>query len=211
MGQGRLFQGRFLHVSRTHLFREGQAVLKRVLMTILRCRMHSVTSSIFLPTVLAHLTPTSQELLLRAHFTICLTWWVARGRPRFDIPGFFAADTLHPAPSGPLPTPYEGSLPAANSPVAVTPNPWMPIIETSLVHPDDHLPKLQRALAHWGRMYGMRGPGMQDFARTELQGADVLDGSLFIRTAGLTAKSMGRMREGEVPVVFWDREGFYTP
>jgi len=172
--------------------------------------MHLVTSLVFLPSLTAYLRPSSQLLLLRAYFTTCLAWWVSRGRPGFDIPGFFASDTSHPTPSGPLPTPYDGTLPSPKSPEAVTPNPWLPIIQTTIVHADAHLPKIQRALAHFARLYGSRVAGLPDFTGTELEGAEKLDGTIFIRTAGLTAKRMGRVREGEKPAKSWDQEGFYV-
>ncbi|KAF8881611.1 hypothetical protein BD779DRAFT_1675363 [Infundibulicybe gibba] len=171
--------------------------------------MHLVTSSLFLPSLLAYLSPTSQEILLRAYFVTSLSWWVARGRPAFSIPAFFNNTTAHPPPSGPLPTPHPDSLLSSPPAQAITPNPWLPIIETSITHPDDHLPKLQRALAHYSRVYGTRSSGLSDFRETELAGAEVLDGSLFIRVAGLTAERMGRVREGKKPIE-WDRKGFYS-
>jgi hypothetical protein len=88
----------------------------------------------------------------------------------------------------------------------MNPNPWLSIIQNTLVHPDDHIPKMQRALAHYASLYGNRPAGF--FAGTELAGADKLDGSLFLRVAGLTAKRLGRMRDGEEPTPFWDMHGF---
>jgi hypothetical protein len=172
--------------------------------------MHLVTSSLFLSSIAAELKPSSQELLLRGYFVVILGWWVGRGRPGFDIPAFFAADTAYPTPPGPLPTPSEKVLPSQSSPIAITPNPWLPILQTAIVHRDDHLPKLQRSLAHYGSLYGLRAPGQADFSNTELPDAEKLDGTLFLRVAGLTAKRMGRVREGEEPSAhFWDRQGFY--
>ncbi|KAF9467641.1 hypothetical protein BDZ94DRAFT_1305265 [Collybia nuda] len=172
--------------------------------------MHLVTSSLFLSSLAAQLNPTSQELLLRGYFAAALGWWVGRGRPSFDIAKFFAADTGHPTPLGPLPTPSKTALPSPTSPVATTPNPWLPIIQTSIVHRDDHLPKLQRSLAHYATLYGLRSSGQADFSNTELPDADKLDGTLFLRVAGLTSKRVGRVREGEEPFSrSWDRPGFY--
>lgn len=171
--------------------------------------MHLVTSSLFLSSVVTTLTPTSQEKLLRGYFIISLSWWVQSGCPDFDIQGFFSCDTDYPIPSGPLPTPDKVAIPSASSPKAVTPNPWMPILQTTMVHPDDHLPKIQRAFSHYATLYGSRAAGHPDFYATELPGAEFLDGSLFIRAAGLTAKRLGRIREGETPLSFWDRRGFY--
>ena len=52
----------------------------------------------------------------------------------------------------------------------------------------------------------MRAAG--DFAGVGLEGAEVLDGTLFIRVAGLTADRMGWMKEGQ-ETQFWDRMGFF--
>ncbi|KAF9467673.1 hypothetical protein BDZ94DRAFT_1248738 [Collybia nuda] len=174
------------------------------------CYMHLVTSSIFLGSFMHHLTPMSQGVLLRGYFLASLAWWVSRGCADLDIKRFSKHTTTHPARSGPLPTPENSTLPFPSSPKAVTPNPWLPIIETSLVHPDEHLSKLQRALFHYSSLFGARPAGLLDFQNTELSGAEVIDGSLFIRVAGLTAKRMGRVREGE-KMGDWDRSGFRRP
>ncbi|KAH7918719.1 hypothetical protein BV22DRAFT_1199852 [Leucogyrophana mollusca] len=158
--------------------------------------MHIVTSALFLPSLLSTLSPRSQAILLRAHFTASLVQWVMRGRPSFPIKTFFATtSTLPSTPSDSQPTPSAKALPSPTSPHAFTPNPWLPIIENALVHPDDHLCKLQRALVHFERVYGTRGPGY--FAGTELEEAEYIDGSLFVRVAGMTAGQLGWVREGQ--------------
>lgn len=167
--------------------------------------MHLVTSSLFLSSLCAHLKPSSQELLLRSYFAVCLILYIGHGHAEIDVSGFFAVDNAYPTPPGPLPTPDVKALVDHTTSKAVTPNPWLPILETALVYPDEHLPKLQRALAHFGTLYGMRRAGLPDFAETELPGADKLDGTLFIRVAGLTAKRMGRVRDGEALGATWDR------
>ncbi|KAG6908240.1 hypothetical protein DXG01_005633 [Tephrocybe rancida] len=169
--------------------------------------MHLVTSSIFLASYITYLKPSSQEHLLRGYLLVSIGWWVSRGRPALDIGGFYDATSPYPLLSGSLPPP-DNTLKPKDPSKAVTPNAWLPIIETSVVHPDDHLPKLQRALAHYSSLYGTREPGQPDFAATELAGAEKLDGSLFIRASGLAANSMGRVREGE-EAGSWGRDGFY--
>ncbi|RDB21723.1 Oxidoreductase AflY [Hypsizygus marmoreus] len=173
--------------------------------------MHLVTSTIFLPTIAAHLKPASQERLLRAYFVVCLSWWIMRGRPGFDIKGFFAQDTAYPLPQSSTPSVTTPLIVSPESPQAHTPNPWFHIIQHALTNPDDHLPKLQRALAHWGSVYGSRKAGKADFEGTELEGAESLDGSLFLRVAGLTKARMVRLREEHVEGPrYWDRRGFYA-
>ena len=50
---------------------------------------------------------------------------------------------------------------------------------------------------------------MGHFKGTELEGAEVLDGSLFARIAGLTASRLGWMREGEEQRQ-WDFQGLFS-
>ncbi|KAI0776913.1 hypothetical protein BD413DRAFT_610496 [Trametes elegans] len=166
--------------------------------------MHLVTSSVFLPSIVAYLSPRSAALLLRSYFTVSIVWYVAQGRPTLPIRDFYAHVTAYPAPPGasesrvvPAPTTLTPDDPA--------PNPWLPIVQTTLVHPSEHLCKLQRALLHDATLYGARAPG--EFAGTGLEGAELLDGTLFVRAAGLTAHRMGWMREGQ-EIGDWDRPGF---
>ncbi|KAF8063378.1 hypothetical protein FPV67DRAFT_240286 [Lyophyllum atratum] len=171
--------------------------------------VHLVTSSLFLSSIAAILKPASQELLLRSYFAVCLMWWVGRGRPGFDIPGFFAETSVRPPPAHPHPPPHKEALPSTDSPKAVAPNPWFPLIQESLVVPDDHFPKTLRALAHFGEVYGRRKAGQADFCATELPFAEKIDGSLFVRAAVLTNQ---RLRSEDVKVggyLYWDRKGFY--
>ena len=180
--------------------------------------MHLVTSLIFLPSLLASLQPPSQALLLRYYFTACLAAFIRRGRPNLNIKSLYESqETIYPIPGGMLPTPHEKCLPLPgadpNRIKAITPTPWLPIIETSLCHPSEHLVKLQRALAHFNTLFGARGPGANEGglkgAAQELDGAELLDGTLFIRVAGLTAKRMGKVREGEANRG-WDFTGFFA-
>ena len=177
--------------------------------------MHLVTSSSFLPALLSSLSPPSQDLLLRGYFAAIIATFILRGRPNLNIKALYESqETAYPIPGGILPTPHEKTLPLpsadANRIKAVTPNPWLPIIETSIVHPSEHLIKIQRTLAHYSTLFGHRGQGAREGglegAAQELEGAELLDGTLFIRVAGLTAAKMGRVREGEA-VGEWDFSG----
>ncbi|KAG7087842.1 hypothetical protein E1B28_013780 [Marasmius oreades] len=169
--------------------------------------MHFVTSALFLPSLAVYLSVPSQILLLRSHFVVCLTWWVAIGKAHLDIPAFFAADTAHPGPSGTRPTVNKRALPAPQSPIAINPNPWTYIIQQAITHPDDHVPKLLRALMHFSVLYGEREAGF--FGGTELRDADKIDGTLFIRAAGLTVERLTReFREVPDEQVYWDRKTY---
>lgn len=165
--------------------------------------MHLVTSTIFLPSIVAYLSPCSAVLLLKAYFSTSISWYLAQGRPSLPIREFYAAVTDKLAPPGKLDVaPHKDTL----TPDDVYPNPWLPIVQTAIVHPAEHLCKIQRALMHNATLYGTRAAG--DFAGLELDGAEVLDGTFFIRTAGLTADRLGWMKEGQDPGN-WDRVGFW--
>ncbi|KAI0324192.1 hypothetical protein GY45DRAFT_1331792 [Cubamyces sp. BRFM 1775] len=166
--------------------------------------MHLVTSSLFLPSFAAYLSPRSTALLLQTYFVMSLAWYVARGRPALPIREFYEATTSKPSP------PSLGSEGPAAAKDTLTPddaaaNPWLPIIQTTLTHPGEHVCKLQRALMHNATVYGTRDAG--HFTGTELEGAELLDGTLFIRVAGLTADRLGWMKEGQEQGE-WDRAGF---
>ncbi|OBZ73218.1 hypothetical protein A0H81_07059 [Grifola frondosa] len=170
--------------------------------------MHLVTSSLFLPSIVAYLSPSSTTTLLRTFFNVSVVWWIARGRPALPIREFYAGTTPKPAePGAPHGTPTEKTL----TPADASPNPWLPILQTTLVHPAEHLCKLQRALAHYAAHYGTVPAGhFAELARQSpgLEGAEVLDGTVFVRAAGLTADRMGWMREGQEEMN-WDRAGFF--
>ncbi|KIK95047.1 hypothetical protein PAXRUDRAFT_25666 [Paxillus rubicundulus Ve08.2h10] len=161
--------------------------------------MHMVTSSLFLPSLIAYLSPRSQVSLLRSYFTTVLTFWIARGRPALNLKAFMAATPLEPTVPNTL-------APKTPTPIGAIPNPFLPIIQSALAHPNDHFVKIQRTFAHFNTMYGLRPAGY--FKDTELEGAELLDGSLFVRAAVLTANYMGWVREGQ-EAKMWDFEGFY--
>lgn len=99
-----------------------------------------------------------------------------------------------------------GVNPSPSAPEAVTPNGWHPIIQSTLTHPDDHLPKLQRSLSEYAIHFGLTPAGT--FKNTELKDAELIDGTLFIRAAGLTLSRLGWVREGQAPGS-WDSTGFF--
>jgi len=140
-------------------------------------------------------------MFLRSYFSICLALWVAQGRPSVEVTPEFIS-TTDPFPQEPIgdrvAEPAKGTL----TPQTITPNPWLAIVQSALQHPDDHLCKIQRALGHWGQLFGGRPQGY--WAKTsskentvQLKGVELLDGTLFARTAGMTQTTMGWMREGQ--------------
>ncbi|KAF9446677.1 hypothetical protein P691DRAFT_794239 [Macrolepiota fuliginosa MF-IS2] len=181
--------------------------------------VHLVTSVAFLPSLLARLyqLPYSQLLLLRSYLAVCLAWYIARAKPKVDIRAFYESSsaTDYPLPINSLPTPHETAFPGQDKSQSRVPDPWLPLVQTTVVHPDEHLPKAIRALAAWASKFGatsagtFSGPQGKGTVKVELPGAEYLDGTLFIRVAGLTVARLGRVGQGEAPAEFWDRTGFY--
>lgn len=105
-------------------------------------------------------------------------------------------------------------LPSPTSPYAVNPNPWYSILADALVHPNEHLCKVQRALAHFNVLCGHREAG---FVMDSLSkdGVDVdpqyayLDGSVFLRVAWLTGAALGRVTRGEDNTGVWNYQEFH--
>ena len=92
---------------------------------------------------------------------------------------------------------------------------WFSIIGKTFEHSDEHLPKLQRALAHFASVHGGVSAGDEQFAGVELEGAHLIDGSLFTRAASLTITSLvegkdARKAKGNLDsddgeaVLYWD-------
>lgn len=199
-------------------------------------RMHLVTSSVFIPSICAYITPMSRARLLHTYLAVALALYVFRGCPALDIAGF-QVRMKEPQPVGPQPHPSKGTLPSRDSDKAVNPDPWLPILQTSMVHPDEHVSKSQRSLSNWAAHFGTRkfkprssgsklsdteaaegaGLGMgwgkecevEGSIPLELEGAEYLDGTVFLRTAELTAARMGRVREGQDEAGGWDFKGFF--
>ena len=164
-----------------------------------------MTSSLFLPSLVAYLSPTSTTILLRTYLLNTLALYVARGRPPLPIGEFYDSVTPTPEPPAHLSKkPAEGML-APENPAA---NPWLALLQSTIMHPDDHLCKLQRSLAHFASLYGAVPKRHFKELGVELEGAERLDGMLFVRTAGLAMDRMGWMREGEEGRE-WDFDGFY--
>ncbi|EIW52976.1 uncharacterized protein TRAVEDRAFT_175105 [Trametes versicolor FP-101664 SS1] len=169
--------------------------------------LHLVNSSLFLPSIVAYLSPTSTAILLRTYLLNTLALYVARGSPALPVADFFDAVPVAPAPpadSLPHNKPADGTLTADNR----TPSAWLAIAQSTLEHPDDHLCKLQRSLAHFDSLYGATPAGHFKKLGVELDGIERLDGSLFIRVAGLAQQRLGWMREGQEREE-WDFDGFF--
>ncbi|KIO26253.1 hypothetical protein M407DRAFT_24469 [Tulasnella calospora MUT 4182] len=171
--------------------------------------LHLVTSSIFIPSLITHLSFPSQSALLRAQLSVILGWWVSRGRPSIPLEDYYSLEfdpssfipkalQVHPDKSA---IGVGKNIKTTNLPS----NMWFAIIESTLNHPEEHLLKNQRSLAHFDHLYGKTPQGYFE-GKTDLEGAEMLDGTLFWRVALHTQKALGWVREGE-PQGSFDRAG----
>ena len=103
--------------------------------------MHLVTSSIFLPSICALISPLSRARLLKAYLAAICIWAVARGQPSLDVKGFVEDMQRSNAEicSGSGTEPF-----------------WAKWIELAKVHPEAHLAKTIRSLAGWARVFESR-------------------------------------------------------
>ncbi|KAH7886674.1 hypothetical protein F5I97DRAFT_1027063 [Phlebopus sp. FC_14] len=184
---------------------------------------HIVTSALFLPSICALISHRSQTLLLRAYFLTSITWWLARGRSGFPLKEFFSSP-LAPIPNNPSSrypntfpckqqTPGESAVPSPASPHAQVPNIWYDVLANCLVHPNEHLCKVQRALSHFSSLYGYREVGFMIDSLSK-DGVEVdpnyayLDGTVFLRVAWLTGAALGWVKEGQANSGVWDYQEF---
>jgi len=192
MEEGRAVQSQFLHVRMPSpspplpllFFSPGNS-------TYASRRLHLVTSSLFLPSIHSLLSPESGKLLLRGYLAVALTHWVIHNPPSFTIGEFFADPHTLVLPPHTDPKPADDAIDASR----LNQNPWFPILQSALNHPDEHLLKIQRSFAHYAALYGTRPKG--GLAQTELVEAAAIDGSLFLRLASITGQVKAWVREGE--------------
>lgn len=170
--------------------------------SLLLYSLHLVTSVLFLHSFVPYLSESSISALLRAYFSTSLLVYVARGRPALPIRDFFASTDTHPHVPGPAPTPHKDAV--SSDP---TSNAWVPILQSTLLHNDNHIAKIQRALAHFDSLWGTTPAGHFKDVKG-LDGVEALDGTIFLRVAKLTQDRLGWMREGEENKG-WDFQGFF--
>ena len=173
---------------------------------------HLVTSAIFLLTLVRRSehspyppVPLASRLtLLKAYLATCAGWYISRGNTALPIKDFYDAttDQLTAPPAAPPPPS------APRKPLSARGNPWERIIVNGVAHPDEHLAKAVRSFstfstfaARWGsRPTGYYAEGGEG----GLEGREVLDGTLFVRAAGLTLDRLGWAHESGKSLGNWD-------
>jgi len=148
-------------------------------------------------------------LLLQTYLAVSAAWYVRRGNHALPIADFYAAtDAQQFAPAGARAGAGWRQVPGSA---------WPRVIESAIRFPDEHAPKIARALADFAARWGTRALGyfsafaaagekVRTGVASALEGIERLDGTLFVRIAGLTFDRLGWVDEGE-KAGLWDRDG----
>jgi hypothetical protein len=169
--------------------------------------MHAMTTAIFIPSILHILTNQSKRLLLTSYLRVVLLFVLLVGRPRIN-PELLMSYTEFPQPPAvEVPITKEEKSDALGS----LANPWPAIINSAVFHPNAHTPKTIRALAYAAQKYGTTPAGGaigayhrgEDRRETHI-GAGKMDGTIFVRAAGVVMNAVGWVDHGE-KVTRWDR------
>jgi len=168
--------------------------------------MHLVTSSLFLKPFFAVLEkPAHKVALLNAYIPTFVLTILTRGRPRIN-PKLLMSYTDKPRPpvsAGKLPEPNSTSESLGNPQNDTDYNPWPTIIEAVQYHQDSHVPKTLRTLIFASQNYGDKAPGTaigafhRDSGAETHNGTGEIDGTIFVRAAGLVMETLGWVSYGE--------------
>lgn len=166
--------------------------------------MHVLNCTLFLPSILGVLEKReSQENLLKVLLPAIFLILEIRGRPRVDA-SLIMSYTDHPLP------PRMIDVQNISAMAIEEVNPWPAIVADVLHAPDAHTVKAIRTLYYAAQRYGttavedVRGifrPGAEEETH---KGISALDGSIFVRAAGVVMNTMGWVTCGEKQGS-WDR------
>ncbi|KAF8141344.1 hypothetical protein EV363DRAFT_1247962 [Boletus edulis] len=175
--------------------------------------MHTLNSTLFLPSLLKIIpSGPSKVKLLKSFLPVTMMYVLVRGRPRIDA-GLVMSYTAAPRPPGlpsATPTPSAHAIGDPNQ----TYNPWLSISASVIHAPDAHTVKCIRALYYAAQHYGHKKardlPGcfitLKEERGETLPGISELDGTVFVRAAGVVMDTLGWVTHGDNPGT-WDFSG----
>ncbi|KAJ7101270.1 hypothetical protein B0H15DRAFT_927127 [Mycena belliarum] len=155
--------------------------------------MHLLTSATCLPSLFKVFPdPVHKAQLLQGYLRLAAALIVGFGRPRIDIQ-LLMSYTEFPRP--PV-TALSGAHAVGDPSVAAEADPWPAIVLNSLYHREPHVVKAVRALYYSAQRCGTApsgsAPGAFAADGTETHvGSGKLDGTVFVRTAGVLSETMG--------------------
>lgn len=179
--------------------------------------MHLVTSSLFLRSYINVLEkPAHKARIIKAFLPAMLIISLIRGRPTIK-PHLIMQATDKPRPSSQSGSPYKPGKQSIGSPSNDEDyNPWPALIESSIHSSDSHVLKTMRTLVLAAREYGDTQAGSvpggfkqsKEGSNLEVthEGIEKLDGSIFVRAAGMLLDYMGWTIYGPERDD-WDRSG----
>ena len=173
--------------------------------------MHLVTSSLFLQSFFAVLEkPDHKVALLNAYIPVVVLITLVRGRPRIN-PELLMSYTDVPRPPVSAGNKSEPSSKYIGNPENDSDyNPWPAIIEAAQYYHDSHVCKTLRTLIFASQKYGDKAPGAaigafhRDSGAETHNGTGKMDGTIFVRAAGLVLDTFGWVNYGEKGGE-WDR------
>lgn len=165
--------------------------------------MHFLTCSLALRVVLdAVKTPLYKAQLLQAYVRAAALYIIIRGRPRID-PALVMSYSALPASPNSEATSGLGQMRSGS--------PWLGLIDNACLHSERHVVKSIRALFYCAQKYGNTPAGavlgaVNSSGKETHAGAAKLDGTLFIRVAGILTDAVGWVAHGDTER-FWDFSG----
>jgi hypothetical protein len=170
--------------------------------------MHTLNAVHFLPSLIKVISTQEWRIrLIRAFLPGMLMIITTRGRPRID-PELVMTYTATPTPPGGLPklNPDSSALGDPNDLDCI--NPWSAIIDEVIHAPEAHIVKAIRTLYYAAQTYGGTSagniPGCLKGTEETLTGISKVDGTLFVRAAGVVMDSLGWVTHGDKEK-YWDR------
>ncbi|KAF7311794.1 hypothetical protein MIND_00189900 [Mycena indigotica] len=158
--------------------------------------MHALTSALCLPPILRAIPSVEgRNIVLQGYARACAMYVILRGRPRVD------GALIMSYPEDPAPVGWGATGPGPSLGGGVIANPWLPAIHSALHHRDAHVIKVVRTLYYAaGRMPELDAR----LGAAGVVGGERLDGSVWVRAAGLVSKRLGWVAFGEKERE-WDR------
>lgn len=157
--------------------------------------MHVLTSSLFFPPLLGALKmPGSKARLLGSYLGSLLAILLARGSPVFDAGLLMSYSSTPAAPEGLVP---KHDMPGALGDPAdpAYQGAWATMLPHVLPARDSHTLKAFRSLYVFAQLYGGTLPGEVRGVKA-ITGGDKLDGTVFVRAAGVLLDVMGWIGPG---------------
>ncbi|KAF8217460.1 hypothetical protein K438DRAFT_1557680 [Mycena galopus ATCC 62051] len=156
--------------------------------------MHLLTGTLLLRVVLdAVKQPLHKAQLLQVYVRVAALFVVLRGRPQID-PSLVMSYPACPVPPKNATTAASGTLSYGS--------PWLALLNNAAVHTEPHVVKSIRMLFYCAQHYGNTPSGavvgaIDANGKETHAGAAVVDGTLFIRVAGVLTGSLGWVAHGE--------------